>query len=95
MTLLAGALAPLADCWHHGWGGPWFLFFPLFWIAVVVFVLWLLRRGRWGGPWRGGPGYRHRQSAAEVLEHRFARGEIDDEEYRRRRDVLGREEERG
>jgi putative membrane protein len=88
MTLLAGALAPLADCWHHGWGGPWFLFFPLFWIAVVVFVLWLLRRGRWGGPWRGGPGYRHRQSAAEVLEHRFARGEIDDEEYHARQGVL-------
>jgi len=81
-----GALAPLADCWHHG-GGPWFLF-PLFWIAVIVFVVWMFRRGRWGRPGRA----HHHQSAAEVLEHRFARGEIDDDEYRRRRSVLGGEE---
>jgi putative membrane protein len=85
MTLLAGALAPLADCWHHG-GGGWFIF-PLIWIAVIVFVVWMFRRGRWGGPRRP-----HHQSAAEVLEHRFARGEIDDDEYRRRRSVLGAEE---
>lgn len=90
MTLLAGALAPLADCWNHG-GGPWFLFFPLFWIAVIVFVFWMFRRGRWGGPRRW---HHHQQSAAEVLEHRFARGEIDDEEYRRRRSVLGPEEQK-
>jgi putative membrane protein len=86
MTLLTGALAPLADCWHHG-GGAWFLF-PLFWIAVIVFVVWLFRRGRWCGP--RGP-HRHQQTAAELLEHRFARGEIDDDEYRRRRSVLGGE----
>lgn len=83
MTLLTGALAPLAD-WHHG-GGPWCLFFPLFWIAVIVFVVWMFRRGRWAGP----RGPHRRQSAAETLEHRFARGEIDDEEFRRRRSVLG------
>ncbi|HEY2054039.1 MAG TPA: SHOCT domain-containing protein [Solirubrobacterales bacterium] len=89
MTLLTGALAPLADCWHHGWGGgPWFLLFPLFWIAVVVFVIWFARRRRWGRT-----SHWHRESAIEVLEHRFARGEIDDDEYRRRRSVLGGEEE--
>ncbi len=90
MTLLAGALAPLADCWHHGGGGWWFVF-PLFWIALIVFLVWMFRRGRWYGP-----RYRHHhyreQSAAEVLEHRFVRGEIDDDEYRRRRSVLGPEE---
>jgi putative membrane protein len=84
MTLLAGALAPLADCWHHG-GGGWFLF-PLFWIAVILIVALLIRRGGWRGP--RGP-YRHQQTAAELLEHRFARGEIDDDEYRRRRSILG------
>lgn len=82
MTLLAGALAPLADCWHHG-GGGWFLF-PLFWIAVILLVLFLVRRGR----------HHHHQSAAEVLEGRFARGEIDDDEFRRRRSVLGDEGDR-
>jgi putative membrane protein len=92
MDLLTGALAPLADCWHHGWGGgPWFLI-PLFWIAVVVLIIWLFRRG----PWRryGRPYHQRQQSAAEVLEHRFARGEIDDDEYRRRRSTLGGDEQR-
>jgi len=82
MTLLAGALAPLAD-WHHR-GGPWCLLFPLFLIAAILFAVWMFRRGRWCGPGRP----HRRQSAAEALEHRFARGEIDDDEYRRRRSVL-------
>jgi putative membrane protein len=85
MSLLTGAVAPLADCCHHGWGGPWFIFI---WIALIVFVVWLVRRGGWRGP--RGP-YRHQQTAAELLDHRFARGEIDDDEYRRRRSVLGDE----
>ncbi|HEX4751297.1 MAG TPA: SHOCT domain-containing protein [Solirubrobacterales bacterium] len=85
MTTLTSALAPLANCWHHGWGGPWV---PLFWIAVILFIVWLIRRGRWGRPRR----YHHHQSAAEVLEHRFARGEIDDDEFRRRRSILGDQE---
>ena len=39
--------------WVHGWGGgPWFLFFPLFWLAAIVFVAFLFRRGRWGSRWR-------------------------------------------
>jgi putative membrane protein len=86
MTLLTGALAPLADCCNHGWGGGWFLF-PLFWIALIVFLVFVFRRR--GGPWRGYRRYHHVQSAAELLEARFARGEIDDDEYRRRRSVLG------
>jgi putative membrane protein len=85
MTLLTGALAPLADCWHHG--GPWFIG-PLFWIAVIVVVILLLRRRGFCRPGRT----HHHQSAPEVLENRFARGEIDDDEFRRRRSVLGGED---
>ena len=40
-----------------------------------------------GGGWgQGGPG--HRTDALETLRERYARGEIDDAEYERRRQVL-------
>jgi putative membrane protein len=61
--------------WH---GGPWFLLFPLFWIAL--FGAWFLFRR---------PDERGRtHSAEEILGERYARGEITDEEYRERREVL-------
>jgi putative membrane protein len=63
-----------------GWrGGPWFLFFPLFWIALLVGAWFLFRR-------RDDRARGH--SAAEILGERYARGEITAEEYRERREVL-------
>lgn len=88
-ALLNGALGlvPLA-CWHHGGAGWWFLF-PLFWILVIVAIVFLLRRGRWSGSRHWGPGgHARRETAAELLERRFAAGEISSEEYRERRSVL-------
>jgi putative membrane protein len=88
-ALLNGALAliPIAN-WHHG-GPGWWLFFPLFWILVIVAIFVLLRRSRRWGPRYWGPGhYARRETAAELLERRFAAGEISSEEYRERRSVL-------
>jgi putative membrane protein len=66
-----------------GWG-PWFLVFPLLWIAVLVAVGFAFRRGRWGP---------HRWSSTEdVLAERYARGEISADEYRQRLGVLRRKE---
>lgn len=76
------------------WGGGWFpmIFGPLFMIlllalliaAVVLFVRWL------GGPW---PGTSHHvppgRTPLDILKERFARGEIDKEEFEERRRVLG------
>jgi putative membrane protein len=67
--------------------GPhwWFVFFPLiplFWITVFILVVSLIRR-RVGGPWRG-----HGSSPEAVLGERYARGEIDETEYRSRLEVL-------
>jgi putative membrane protein len=82
--------------WHNGGPGPWILFFPLVWVAVVAVVVTTLRRagwrGRgWGGPWQ----HQHQQrmnggenSPMAVLGRRFASGEIDEEEYWRRMSVL-------
>jgi putative membrane protein len=67
-----------------GWG---IVFVPLFWLLVIVGVV-LLLRGRGGGaPWAG-----RRDTAIDVLERRFAEGELSLEQYRERRAVL--EEER-
>jgi putative membrane protein len=43
-------------------------------LLVVAAVIWLLR---------GGPGRGARDSAEQALRERYARGEVDDETYRR------------
>jgi putative membrane protein len=63
--------------------GAWILFFPLVWAAVVLGGITLLRRTAWRGHGTSG-----RPSPLTVLGHRFASGEIDEEEYWRRLSVL-------
>jgi putative membrane protein len=85
---------PLADSDGPGW---WIVFAPLGWILVIatVFVflrLFVFRRQGWGAAWGCGPGagrYRDPISGTEVLERRFAEGELSEDEYRKRRAVLG------
>ncbi|MGW0998159.1 SHOCT domain-containing protein [Streptomyces sp. NPDC002520] len=77
--------------WDGG-PGPWILFFPLIWAAVVVavvtFVRRTVRRGR-DAPWRALDGGRPAgDSPLAVLGRRFASGEIDEDEYWRRLSVL-------
>jgi putative membrane protein len=89
--------------WQGGAGpGPWILFFPLIWAAVIVGGIYVLRRTVWRGrgpwhrhgPWQaGGPAmaggtHRHENSPLDLLGRRFAAGEIDEDEYRRRQSVL-------
>ncbi|MEV5547251.1 SHOCT domain-containing protein [Streptomyces sp. NPDC052309] len=75
---------------HFGDGGPgpWILFFPVIWALVIAGGITLLRRtvrrGR-GGPWRPAAAD---DSPITVLGHRFASGEIDEDEYWRRLSVL-------
>ncbi|GAB2729060.1 SHOCT domain-containing protein [Streptomyces bullii] len=79
---------------HFGDGGPgpWILFLPLIWALVIGGGIAVLRRTVWGGR-RGGP----RRPVVEdhspiaVLGHRFASGEIDEDEYWRRLSVLNEE----
>ena len=61
---------------HDGWPFPFL--FPLFFFVVLLLVFgpWRRRR-RWHGPTGEG-----------VLAERYARGEIDEDEYRSRRQVL-------
>lgn len=66
--------------WHDGMGGNWWwmaLAMLVFWGGVAAVVISLLRR----------PGTRP-EGAKAILAERFARGEIDADEYRRGVDAL-------
>ena len=79
----AGGPGPWGPGWAGGWGGPWWLLFPLFWILVIGTVVWLVARNR-----RESSSTSSGERAAEILAARYARGEIDTDEYHRRLDVL-------
>ena len=75
---------------HGGWGaGDWLamsLMMVVFWGAVIALILWLVRSAR---------ADRHADTrtppsagADNVLAERYARGEIDDDEFTRRRNLL-------
>jgi putative membrane protein len=82
--------------WYSGWGwGGWLamsLTMLVFWGLLAFGVVALVRTLRREDPDRPAapaalPGPRT-ESAREILDGRFARGEIDADEYQRRRDLL-------
>ncbi|MFD5268154.1 SHOCT domain-containing protein [Streptomyces sp. NPDC058335] len=82
--------------WDGG-PGPWILFFPLIWAAVVIGMVTLLRRTVWRGrrgPWAADLRPKG-DSPLAVLGRRFASGEIDEDEYWRRLSVLDEQFGRG
>jgi putative membrane protein len=80
-TLLG--LVPVAH-WDGDGPGWWIVFPALFWLTVIVAIV-LLVRSRGGGPPWGGRG---RETGIDVLERRYAEGELSLEQYRERRSVL-------
>jgi putative membrane protein len=75
----------------YGWGGPSWLFIliPIFWITLLVLFFAFMGR-RWRGAPRGyGPhGWAPSAAAEQTLSERYARGDIDETEYRARLEVL-------
>ncbi len=78
--------------WYgHGWGwGGWLLMtfsMIVFWGLVIGALVALLRTGRGTGP--GTPPEHHQERSAEqILAERYASGDIDEQEYHRRLEVL-------
>jgi putative membrane protein len=54
-----------------------------FWSGVILLLIWFVRGGAFQQARRG-----ERPSALDTLDERFARGEIDREEYESLREVL-------
>ena len=77
------------------WGGGWYMIFgPLFMILVLAAVIGaVVLLVRWvGGPWQGAALSHHAsadRTPLDILKDRFARGEIDKNEFEERRRVLG------
>jgi putative membrane protein len=66
--------------WHswNGWGHMGFMW--LFWVALIAVIVWLLIRAA-PGPTSSGE---VQDSPEQILKRRYARGEIEKEEYERR-----------
>jgi putative membrane protein len=67
--------------WGSGYGWIWML---LSWAVIIGLVIWAVNTFARDARARDG------SSARRILDERFARGEIDEEDYRRRRDELER-----
>ena len=85
--------------WDNGsWSGAdWMLMgfgMLVFWTLVVAGIVWAVRSAS-GFVARRDSAALHmptspaRSSAQDILDERYARGELSDEEYRQRRDLLG------
>ena len=76
--------------WHDGWGpGTWIamVFVMLvFWTIVVGAIIAIVRSGR--SPHNESAPTARLHDAQRILAERFARGEIDADEYKQRSDLL-------
>ena len=68
-----------------GFGGLGVLWMVLFWVGLIVLMVWALRRT---GEDKTPVGSKNR--ASEILEERYARGDIDGDEFQARRTDLER-----
>jgi putative membrane protein len=59
----------------------------LFWGMLIALVLWAVRSIRGGGQ-QSRSGHTETAVPDDILAARYARGEIDDEEFQRRRELL-------
>jgi len=70
-----------------GFGGGWMMI--IWWILIIVVIVYLFR---WLAPTSAGwPGTQEKSNsdrALEILKERYARGEIDKEEYERKKREL-------
>lgn len=91
-TLATTAVVTHTGPWAAGFGWVFFLI-PIFWILVIGLIIFLVarRRREWAQAGPGGyygPPWMRGASAESTLAERFAKGDIDETEYRARLEVL-------
>jgi uncharacterized membrane protein len=89
MTAIATVL--MADTWGmHDVGAGWMVVMMgvmvLFWAAVILGIVWLVRGGLEGRRERRDEA--RAPTATQILERRFAEGAISVDDYRERREVI-------
>jgi putative membrane protein len=87
-TALAVAV-PCVAAWGGPWFGWWWFLIPLFWIGLFILLFSLAGR-RWRRAARSGYGWGPggTRGAEQTLAQRYANGDIDEQEYRARLEVL-------
>lgn len=68
------------DGWGGGWMWLWGTLMMLSWVAIIAAAVWFVGRSRDGA---------RTSRAREILDERYARGELTTEEYRERIEQLG------
>jgi putative membrane protein len=83
--MLAATIVRASDDWGEHMGRGWWWLMGIGWLiflaVLVVLAVVLIRHYR--------PTEPSRRAARDILDERFVRGEIDEDEYHRRRDALG------
>jgi putative membrane protein len=69
---------------YMGSMGWWMALWWVFGLAFLVLIVWMVGRAA------GGPPVRTEETPEQILKRRYARGEIEREEYQRRLDDLRR-----
>ena len=62
---------------YYGYGWSGFFLMILFWIAAVWLIIWIIQQIT-----------KNKESALEILEKRFAKGEISKKEYQEKKKML-------
>jgi putative membrane protein len=70
-----------------GWGWGWMMLMPLLWIALIAVIVWAVVRLA-GRPADRAADQPRRETPQEILDRRFASGEIDADAHTQARDRL-------